>query len=134
MDRSRFLLTSVAGALGAPLAIEAQTAGKVAKIGYLTGSSLGPWVPSMHSSGGWVSTGYIEGRNLAIESRSAEGRVERLSPLATELAHLNVDVFLVTVNRVAVVVREMAPKTVMTRAEEPVRLGDWLPCGPFGLA
>jgi len=59
MDRSRFLLTSVAGALGAPLAIEAQTAGKVAKIGYLTGSSLGPWVPSMHSSGGRVSTGTL---------------------------------------------------------------------------
>jgi putative ABC transport system substrate-binding protein len=41
------------------------------------------------------------------------------------LAHLNVDVFLVTVNRVAVAVREVAPKTpiVMTRAEEPVRLG-----------
>ena len=131
MDRSRFLLTSVAGALGAPLAIEAQTAGKVAKIGYLTGSSLGPLDAFRQALG---EHGYFEGRNLAIESRSAEGRVERLSPLATELAHLNVDVFLVTVNRVAVVVREMAPKTVMTRAEEPVRLGDWLPCGPFGLA
>jgi putative ABC transport system substrate-binding protein len=51
--------------------------------------------------------------------------VERLSSLAAELAHLNVDVFLVTVNKVAVAVREVAPKTpiVMTRAEEPVRLG-----------
>jgi putative ABC transport system substrate-binding protein len=41
------------------------------------------------------------------------------------LAHLKVDVFLVTVNRVAVAVREAAPKIpiVMTRAEEPVRLG-----------
>jgi ABC-type uncharacterized transport system substrate-binding protein len=122
MDRRRFLMTSVAGALGAPLAIEAQTAGKIAKIGYLTGSSLGPLDAFKRGLG---EHGYIEGRNLAIESRSAEGRVEQLSPLATELAHLNVDVFLVTVNRVAVVVREMAPKTpiVMTRAEEPVRLG-----------
>jgi hypothetical protein len=38
-------------------------------------------------------------------------RVERLSALATELARLNVDVFLVTVNRVAMVVREIAPQT-----------------------
>jgi putative ABC transport system substrate-binding protein len=122
VDRRRFLLTSLAGAIAAPLAAEAQEAGKVAKIGYLTGSSLGPLDAFRQALG---EHGYIEGRNLAIESRSAEGRVERLSPLATELAHLNVDVFLVTVNRVAVVVREIAPKTpiVMTRAEEPVHLG-----------
>jgi putative tryptophan/tyrosine transport system substrate-binding protein len=122
MDRRRFLVSSLAGALAAPLAVEAQQAGKVAKIGYLTGSSVGPLDAFRQALGEY---GYIEGRNLAIESRSAEGRVERLSPLATELAHLNVDVFLVTVNRVAVVVREIAPKTpiVMTRAEEPVRLG-----------
>ncbi len=122
MDRRRFLLTSLAGALAAPLAAEAQQAGKVAKIGYLTGSSVGPLDAFKQALG---EHGYIEGRNLAIESRSAEGRVERLSPLATELAHLSVDVFLVTVNRVAVAVREAAPKTpiAMTRAEEPVRLG-----------
>jgi putative ABC transport system substrate-binding protein len=108
--------------LGAPLAAEAQPAGRVAKIGYLTGSSMGPLDAFKQALG---ENGYIEGRNLGIESRSAEGRVERLSLLATELAHLNVDVFLVTVNRVALAVREIAPKTaiVMTRAEEPVRLG-----------
>jgi putative tryptophan/tyrosine transport system substrate-binding protein len=107
---------------GASRAAHAQQAGKVAKIGYLTGSSVGPLDAFNQALG---EHGYIEGRHFAIESRSAEGRVERLSPLASELAHLNVDVFLVTVNRVAVVVREMAPKTpiVMTRAEEPVRLG-----------
>ncbi len=122
MDRRRFLLTSLAGVLAAPLVTVAQTAGKVAKIGYLTGSSLGPLDAFKRALS---EHGYIEGRNLAIESRSAEGRVERLSALATELARLNVDVCLVTVNRVAMVVREMAPQTpiVMTRSEEPVRLG-----------
>jgi ABC-type nitrate/sulfonate/bicarbonate transport system substrate-binding protein len=108
MDRRRFLLTSLAGALAAPLAAVAQTPGKVAKIGYLTGSSLGPLDAFKRALS---EHGYIEGRNLAIESRSAEGRVERLSALATELARLNVDVFLVTVNRVAMVVREIAPQT-----------------------
>jgi putative ABC transport system substrate-binding protein len=122
VDRRRFLSALTGSLLTAPLAAEAQQAAKVYKIGYLTGSSVGPLDAFKQALG---EHGYIEGRNLAIESRSAEGRVEQLSTLATELAHLNVDVFLVTVNRVAVAVREVAPKTpiVMTRAEEPVRLG-----------
>jgi ABC-type uncharacterized transport system substrate-binding protein len=121
-NRRTFLCGLAVCALSAPLAAQGQSAEKVAKIGYLTGSSLGPLDVFRQALG---EHGYFEGRNLAIESRSTEGRVERLSTLATELAHLNVDVFLVTVNRVAVVVREIAPKTpiVMTRAEEPVRLG-----------
>jgi putative ABC transport system substrate-binding protein len=72
MDRRRFLLTSLAGALAAPLAAEAQQAGRVARIGYLTGSSLGPLDAFKRGLG---EHGYIEGRNLAIESRSAEKRV-----------------------------------------------------------
>jgi len=122
IDRRTFLATVAGSLLAAPLAVRAQPAGKVWKIGYLTGSSVGPLNAFRQALG---EHGYIEGRNLAIESRSAEGRVERLSSLATELAHLSVDVFLVTVNRVAAVVQEVAPKTpiVMTRAEEPVRLG-----------
>ena len=122
MDRRRFIGSLTGGLLAAPLAAEAQPAGKVAKIGYLTGSSVGALDAFKLALG---ERGYTEGRSFAIEIRSAEGRVERLSALATELAHLNVDVFLVTVNRVAVAVREVAPKSpiVMTRAEEPVRLG-----------
>ena len=122
LSRRAFLGTVSVSLLAAPLGAEAPQAGKVAKIGYLTGSSMGPLDAFKQALD---EHGYIEGRNLAIESRSAEGRVERLSPLATELAHLKVDVFLVTVNRVAVAVREVAPKIpiVMTRAEEPVRLG-----------
>jgi len=122
VDRRAFIGALAGGLLAAPLAVEGQPVGKVYRIGYLTGSSLGALDAFRLVLG---EHGYIEGRNIAIEIRSAEGKVERLSTLATELAHLNVDVFLVTVNRVAVAVREVAPKTpiVMTRAEEPVRLG-----------
>jgi putative ABC transport system substrate-binding protein len=108
MDRRAFIGSLAGGLLAAPLAAEAQQPGKVYKIGYLTGSSVGPLDAFKQALG---EHGYIEGRNLAIESRSAEGRVEQLSPLATELARLNVHVFLVTVNRVAVAVREVAPKS-----------------------
>jgi ABC-type uncharacterized transport system substrate-binding protein len=119
IDRRGFLVATAGALLTAPLAAAAQPAGKVAKIGYLTGSSVGPLDAFRQALG---EHGYIAGQNIAIEIRSAEGIVERLSTLAAELAHLNVDVFLVTVNRVAVAVREVAPKTpiVMTRAEEPI--------------
>ncbi len=70
--------------LGAAAAQEYK-AGKVAKIGYLTASSVGALDAFKQALG---EHGYLEGRNIAVEIRSAEGRVERLSPLATELAHL----------------------------------------------
>ncbi len=98
MERRAFLGTLASGLLAAPLAAEAQQAGKVWRIGYLTGSSVGALDAFKLALG---EHGYIEGRNIAIEIRSAEGRVDRLSTLASELAHLNVDVFVVTVNRVA---------------------------------
>jgi putative ABC transport system substrate-binding protein len=85
MDRRRFIVRMAGSLLAAPFAAEAQQAGKVYKIGYLTGSSVGPLDAFKQALG---EHGYIEGRNLAIESRSAEGRVEQLSPLATELARL----------------------------------------------
>jgi hypothetical protein len=57
--------------LAAPLAAETQQAGKVYRIGYLTGSSVGPSLDAFKQT--LREHGYIEGRNLAIERRSAEG-------------------------------------------------------------
>src|SRR5207245_10748709 len=69
--------------------------------------------------------GYTEGQNVAIESRLAEGRWERVPALATELANLVVDVFVVNVNRTAVAVQQATTKTpiVMAVAEDPVGVG-----------
>ncbi len=91
MDRRRFLLTSLAGALAGPLATEAQQAVKVPRIGYLHialraapfGQAFGQKLREL---------GYVEGKNIAVEFRTAEGRVERLPDLATELVGLKVDV------------------------------------------
>ena len=74
MDR-RVFLSGSAALFAVPLAAVAQQAGKVAKIGYLTGSSVGPLDVFTRAMG---EHGYIAGRNLVIESRSAEGRSERL--------------------------------------------------------
>src|SRR5437016_5571899 len=91
MDRRDTILALLA--LGAtPFAAEARQAAKIARIGYLT-SSLGvnPHLPEAFRQG-LRDLGYVEGRNLVIEYREAEGKADRLPPLAAELVALKVDV------------------------------------------
>jgi putative ABC transport system substrate-binding protein len=126
--RIRLLVTLALGLLMAPLLAKAQPAGKVPKIGFLHHSSA-------HSQGearnfeafqqGLRELGYIEGQNMAIEPRYAEGRVERLPALAAELTTLPVEVLVVTINRVAEAVQQTTTQIpiVMISAEEPVRFG-----------
>jgi hypothetical protein len=68
MDRRRFLLTSLAGAVAAPLAVEAQRPGKVYRVGLLIEAVQG--VESLRE--GLRSLGYREGESLRL--RAAEGR------------------------------------------------------------
>jgi putative ABC transport system substrate-binding protein len=92
MDRRRFLLTSLAGALAAPLAGEAQQADKIARIGYLSLDLATSANLREAFLQGLRDLGYVEGRNVAIEYRDAEGKPERLPALAAELVALKVDV------------------------------------------
>ena len=74
-----------------PLAAEAQQADQVRRIGVLVEPTLFPAnVDALRQ--GLRENGYVEGRNLRIEWRSAEGRTERLPALATELVGLKVEV------------------------------------------
>ena len=93
VQRRQFLIAA-GGLLAAPLAAEAQQAAKVARIGYLS-----PKVAdSLHLRDAFLQglrdLGYVEGRNVAIEYRDAEGKLERLPALAAELVALKVDVIL----------------------------------------
>jgi putative tryptophan/tyrosine transport system substrate-binding protein len=94
MDRRRFLLTSLAGAFAAPLAVEAQQPGKVWRIGVLSFTSFpgeeGRRIEAFKR--GLGELGYVEGRNVTIESRSSDGKNERLPALAAELVRSRVDV------------------------------------------
>src|SRR5262247_3174337 len=92
MDRRRFLLTSMASALAAPLAAEAQQAAKVPRIGFLslTSPSDRPLLLDAFRQG-LRELGWVEGQNIAIDYRYAEGRVDRLRDLAAELVRLRVD-------------------------------------------
>jgi putative ABC transport system substrate-binding protein len=72
-----------------PLAVEAQPAGKSARIGVL-GNSPGPGWEAFER--GLRDLGHVEGQNIAIEWRWTEGRHERAPELAMDLVRLNVDV------------------------------------------
>ena len=94
MDRRTFISGVTLGFLTAPLAAEAQQAGKVARIGYLVTGALEALEPTRVDAlrQGLREHGYVEGQNVLIEYRAADGRVERLAALAAELARLKVDV------------------------------------------
>ena len=77
MERRAFLAGS-ATLLAAPLAAEAQPAGKVPRVGFLLGLSPGPSREVDAFQRGLRELGYIEGQNIAIDYRYARGQVERL--------------------------------------------------------
>ena len=93
MDRRETVLALLA--LGAaPLAADAQQAAKVARIGYLSPNvAASPHLRDAFLQG-LRDLGYVEGRNVVIEYRDAEGKLERLPALAAELVALKVDVIL----------------------------------------
>ena len=79
--------------LAAPLAAEAQAPAKFPRIGYLNVLSPTDNAHTLEAfRQGLRELGYVEGQNIAIEYRFAEGRPERLPALAAELVRLKVDV------------------------------------------
>jgi ABC-type uncharacterized transport system substrate-binding protein len=95
MDRRRFLLTSLAGALVTPLAAEAQR-GKVSRIGFLGGGSPSGYAAHVAELRlGLRDYGYVEGTNVTLEFRWAEGRQDRIPELAADFVRLKVDVIVV---------------------------------------
>ncbi len=93
MDRRMFLETLAGGLLVAPLAADAQQAGKVARVGILWAGSPGasPNTP-LEVADALRGLGWVESQNLVIDHRYAEGRVERFRDLAADLVRLKVDV------------------------------------------
>ena len=93
MDRRRFIGTVASGLVAAPLAAGAQQAARVARIGFLSpnAASVNPRLFEAFRQG-LRDLGYVEGRNVQIEFRSAEAKPEQLHILAAELVALRVDV------------------------------------------
>jgi putative tryptophan/tyrosine transport system substrate-binding protein len=122
MNRRAFL-TALSGSLLAapPLAAEAQQAGRAPRVGELV---LDPLLRQAFRQG-LHELGYIEGRNIAFESRDVGGAEDRLPEFAAELVRLRVDVILVDTSPALRAVRQ-ATKTipiVMTGFGDPVAEG-----------
>src|SRR6187397_3516096 len=93
-NRRKVVVAFGASVLAAPF-VFAQQQGKVWRVGFLSQRHV-DFVDSDYYYGpfrqGMRGLGYVEGKNLVIEWRSAEGKTERLPGLATELVNLKVDV------------------------------------------
>jgi ABC-type uncharacterized transport system substrate-binding protein len=91
MKRREFI-TLLGGAAAWPLVARAQQAGKVPRIGFLSMASPLTFVSRLEGlRQGLRDFGYVEGANINIEYRWAQGRYERLPELAAELVRSNVD-------------------------------------------
>jgi putative ABC transport system substrate-binding protein len=94
-----------------PLAAGAQQTAKIARIGFLaTDLAANPHLPEAFRQG-LRDLGYVEGRNVVIEYRDAEGKIERLPALAAELAAPEIDV-IVAPNTPAALAAKQATRTL----------------------
>src|ERR1700737_462377 len=127
--RRQIVILLGAVALAAPLtSFTQQQPAKIPRIGYLQ-----PAAPQNNSSPfledfrqGLRELGYVEGKNLQLEIRWGEGKLERMPALAAELVRLNVDV-IVAVTSPSVMAAKQATQTipiVMPLSSDPV--GDGL--------
>ena len=126
IDRRTFLAGTGAVLLAAPLAAEAQRAGKVYRISFLgltpgeDNTSMKPLLERLHE------LSYSEGRNMTFEYRSAEGRPERLPLLATELVRASPDILVAGFGTLTAQAAKAATTTipiVFTLVGDPVGAG-----------
>ena len=119
----RAFLHAVGGGVLVPLAAEAQPTGKVYRIGCILTAAPNETVHLIKAlSEGLRELGYVEGRNVVVEKRFAEGRQDRLPALATELVQLKVDVLVTGSNPVIAVVKQLTATipVVMAVSRDPV--------------
>ncbi len=92
--RRKFLLVLGASALTSPLrSFAQQQPAKIHRIGFLGAESASGYTSRVNAlRAGLRELGYVEGKNIAIEFRWADGKTDRLPELAAELVRLNVDV------------------------------------------
>jgi len=126
VERRTFLAGTGAVLLAAPLAAEGQQAGKVPRIGYLSGgsSTAAPHLIEAFRQG-LSELGRVEGQNIVIDYRFAEGRLDRLPDLAAELVRLKVDVIVASPTPPAVAAKNATGTIpiVMISANDPVGQG-----------
>jgi putative ABC transport system substrate-binding protein len=126
MERRTLIGMLAGGLLAAPLSAWAQQAGKVYRVGFLGNSTaaleanlVGPFREGLRD------LGYVEGRNVVIEYRWAEGKYERFPALVAELLALKVDVIVTAGTPAALAVKQATTTVplVMAAVGDPVGTG-----------
>jgi ABC-type uncharacterized transport system substrate-binding protein len=124
--KRREFITLLGGAAAWPLAAHAQQAGKVYRIGFLGNSTaaleanlVGPFREGLRD------LGYVEGQNILIEYRWAEGEYERFPAITAELITLKVDVIVTAGTPASLAVKKAATSIplVMVAVGDPVATG-----------
>jgi len=116
-------LTLALGVLGAPPLAGAQPPPRAARIGVLVGGSPSNAVEGLRE--GLHALGWVEGQNLLVEYRYAEGNYERFDRFMAELVRANVDVIVATINPAIIAARKATSTIpiVTVFAMEPVQMG-----------
>jgi putative ABC transport system substrate-binding protein len=95
IDEGREFITLLGAATTWPIMARAQHVAKTPRIGFLGAASASGYARQLEAfRQGLRALGYVEGKNIIIEYRWAEGRYDRLSDLAAELVALKVDIML----------------------------------------
>lgn len=126
--RRKFILTLGAGSLAASLSSFAQSPGKVWRIGILANRNRPASIesdPYGYFMSAMRDLGYVDGKNLKVEFRWAQGQHERLDELAAELVRLKVDVIVVAGAQDIDAVRRATSTipVVMSTSPDPVASG-----------
>jgi putative ABC transport system substrate-binding protein len=125
MDRRAFISGATLGLLAAPLVAGAQHPAKLPRIGITTAEPAhGPYTEAL--TRGLSDLGWVEGQNILVDYRSAEGRPERFPALIAELIHLKVDIIVAGGGTVGARAAKRATSTipiVMPVVTDPVGAG-----------
>ena len=126
MDRRTFIAAMTGGLLAAPLAAKAEQTVNLPRIGYLSASSpsfTSPFLAAFRE--GLRDLGYVEGQNIAVEYRWAQGIFTQLPKLAADLVQLNVRLIVASSNREITAAKEATATIpiVMVNAVDPVGAG-----------
>jgi len=120
MKRRDFIVLTASGVAGWPLLAHGDSSSRIWRMGFLAHgyeSFYGGLFETL------ASLGYVEGKNLVVERRYAEGHSARFTELAAELARLKPDVIVVSTTPAALAVKDIGIPVVFPNAVSPIESG-----------